>query len=361
VGDDLFSATVMDITDPMDTAEPATASALTNRQRTKQEQTASLPWVEKYRPKDMADLVSHEEIINTITRLIDAGKLPHLMLYGPPGTGKTSTILACAHKMYGKNFSSMVLELNASDERGIDVVREQIKEFASTRQMFTNAPKLIVLDEADAMTNPAQFALRRVIEKYTRNARFCIICNYASKIIPALQSRCTRFRFAPLAEEQALERLTVVARAEHVNATPDGLEACVTLGDGDMRKCLNILQSTHMAFPEITTATVYQCTGSPLPQDIEAMLGWMLQDDFSRAFSQTWQAMSDKGLALQDILSKLAEFVVMMDSKDSLAKARLLASMADAEHRLSVGTSEKIQLAGLVGLFQQARSGIVST
>ena len=100
-------------------------------------QVAALPWVEKYRPKDMSDLVSHEEIISTITRLIDAGKLPHLMLYGPPGTGKTSTILACAHKMYGKNFNSMVLELNASDDRGIDVVREQIKEFASTRQMFT--------------------------------------------------------------------------------------------------------------------------------------------------------------------------------------------------------------------------------
>ena len=293
---------------------------MTHRQRTREEQTASLPWVEKYRPKEMADLVSHEEIINTITRLIDAGKLPHLMLYGPPGTGKTSTIIACAHKLYGKNVSSMVLELNASDERGIDVVREQIKEFASTRQMFTSAPKLIILDEADAMTNAAQFALRRVIEKYTRNARFCIICNYASKIIPALQSRCTRFRFAPLAFEQALDRLTVVAQAEKVNSTPEGLEACVTLGDGDMRKCLNILQSTHMAFPEVSLESVYQCTGSPQPQDIEAIMGWMMHDDFSRAYSQTWQAMLDKGLALQDILSKLSEFIVLMDAKDVMAK-----------------------------------------
>ena len=176
------------------TAAMETDAPKSHKAKVREEQTAALPWVEKYRPKEMSDLVSHEQIIGTITKLIDAGKLPHLMLYGPPGTGKTSTILACAHKLYGKHFSSMVLELNASDDRGIDVVREQIKEFASTRQMFSSAPKLIVLDEADNMTNPAQFALRRVIEKFTRNARFCIICNYASKIIPALQSRCTRFR-----------------------------------------------------------------------------------------------------------------------------------------------------------------------
>ena len=143
-------AEAMDVSDAPIDAQPS------SKKRNRAEQIAALPWVEKYRPKEMDDLVSHEEIISTITRLIDAGKLPHLLLYGPPGTGKTSTILACAHKMYGKHYNSMVLELNASDDRGIDVVRDQIKEFASTRQMFTSAPKLIVLDEADAMTNAAQ-------------------------------------------------------------------------------------------------------------------------------------------------------------------------------------------------------------
>ena len=257
------------------TAAMETDAPKSHKAKVREEQTAALPWVEKYRPKEMSDLVSHEQIIGTITKLIDAGKLPHLMLYGPPGTGKTSTILACAHKLYGKHFSSMVLELNASDDRGIDVVREQIKEFASTRQMFSSAPKLIVLDEADNMTNPAQFALRRVIEKFTRNARFCIICNYASKIIPALQSRCTRFRFAPLAEEQAKERLQVVADAEKVNSSPEGIDACVTLGTGDMRKCINILQSTHMAFPKVDMANVYQCTGAPMPDDVNQILAWL--------------------------------------------------------------------------------------
>lgn len=348
-------------TEAMDISDPAeSAPALTSMQRTRQEQTASLPWVEKYRPKDMSDLVSHEEIINTITRLIDAGKLPHLMLYGPPGTGKTSTIIACAHKMYGKNKASMVLELNASDERGIDVVREQIKEFASTRQMFTSAPKLIILDEADAMTNAAQFALRRVIEKYTRNVRFCIICNYASKIIPALQSRCTRFRFAPLLAEQALSRLAIVATAEHVNATPEGLDACVQLGEGDMRKSINILQSTHMAMAEVNASNVYQVTGQPTPEEIDAMFSCMLQEDFGPAMATCWQTMSSKGLALADVLTRLAELVNAVECPNPLDKARLLASLADVEHRLSVGTNEKMQLAGMVGLFTQARPGLVA-
>lgn len=359
----MASSSVDPLPDAMDVTEdalPPPPPGLTKMQRTRQEQVASLPWVEKYRPKEMAELVSHEEIISTITRLIDAGNLPHLMLYGPPGTGKTSTILACAHKMYGKSFPSMVLELNASDERGIDVVREQIKEFASTRQMFTSAPKLIILDEADAMTNPAQFALRRVIEKYTRNARFCIICNYASKIIPALQSRCTRFRFAPLTDAQALERLQVVATAEQVVSTPEGLNACVTLGEGDMRKSINILQSTHMAMGEVSAANVYQVTGCPAPEDVEQLLAWLLQEEFGSALRLAWEAMCAKGLALTDVVTKLSEFVSLMDSPDPLAKARLVASLADVEHRLSVGTNEKMQLAGMVGLFQQARAGLVA-
>ena len=210
------------------------------------------------------------------------------------------------------------------------------------------------------MTNPAQFALRRVIEKYTRNARFCIICNYASKIIPALQSRCTRFRFAPLTDTQALERLQVVATAEQVVSTAEGLNACVTLGEGDMRKSINILQSTHMAMGEVSAANVYQVTGCPAPEDVEQLLAWLLQEEFGSALRLAWEAMSTKGLALTDVVTKLSEFVSCMDSPDPLAKARLVASLADVEHRLSVGTNEKMQLAGMVGLFQQARAGLVA-
>ena len=151
---------------------------------------ANLTWVEKYRPGALQELISHEDIIGTIRKFLHEDKLPHLLFYGPPGTGKTSTILACAKEIYSpREFNSMVLELNASDDRGISVVRGQILNFASTRTIFNSGFKLVILDEADSMTNDAQNALRRIIEKFTDNVRFCLICNYLSKIIPALQSR----------------------------------------------------------------------------------------------------------------------------------------------------------------------------
>ncbi len=149
-----------------------------------------------------------------VNRLIAANRLPHLLLYGPPGTGKTSTILACAKTLYGSSYKRMTLELNASDDRGIATVRNAIKNFAGTRELFSKGVKLIILDEADAMTSDAQFALRRIMEQYSGNARFCLICNYVSRIIPALQSRCTRFRFAPLKRSQIEARLNEIVLAE---------------------------------------------------------------------------------------------------------------------------------------------------
>lgn len=162
--------------------------------------------------------------LTTVEKFVEADQLPHLLFYGPPGTGKTSTIMALAARLYGKSYRSHVLELNASDDRGIDVVRGQIKAFASTRNMFSmhqDTFKLIILDEADAMTQAAQAALRRIMEQYTRNVRFCIICNYVNKIIPAIQSRCTRFRFAPLEAAQVERRIDGVIAAEKYVAPAD--------------------------------------------------------------------------------------------------------------------------------------------
>jgi replication factor C subunit 3/5 len=211
--------------------------------------------VEKYRPATLEDVVSHKDITTTsarpfpylcvsdalaqtspdaraVEKFIEKNRLPHLLLYGPPGTGKTSTIHAVARRIYGPNYRKQILEvrpvrphtraspsdachkLNASDDRGIDVVREQIKQFAETRTLFARGYKLIVLDEADMMTTAAQAALRRVIEQYTRNVRFCIICNYVNKIVPAIQSRCTRFRFSPLPIAEVGRRVEYIAEAE---------------------------------------------------------------------------------------------------------------------------------------------------
>jgi replication factor C subunit 3/5 len=212
--------------------------------------------VEKYRPVSLDDVSGHQDILATINKFVDSNRLPHLLLYGPPGTGKTSTILALARRIYGsENLRQMVLELNASDDRGIDVVREQIKTFASTKQIFTLGAsasrsgiagfKLIILDEADAMTNTAQMALRRIMEKYTANTRFCIIANYSHKLSPALLSRCTRFRFSPLKERDIRVLVDKVIEEENVKITADATESLVRLSKGDMRRALNVLQACH--------------------------------------------------------------------------------------------------------------------
>ena len=320
----------------------------------------NLPWVEKYRPSALEDLVSHEDIITTIRKFLSEDKLPHLLFYGPPGTGKTSTILACAKEMYtSKQFGSMVLELNASDDRGIGVVRGPILNFASTKTIFNTADsfKLVILDEADAMTADAQNALRRIIEKFTDNVRFCLICNYLSKIIPALQSRCTRFRFGPLGPSQVLPRLRTIVEAERVSCTDDGEKALLSLAQGDMRKVINILQSCSMAFDEVNEDNVYTCVGHPLKADISNMVEWMLNEPFTKAYDKIQRLKILKGLSLQDILTEVHLFVHRLDLPSKI-KIHLLIKMADLEHRLIGGASEKIQLGSLLSAFQVTREMI---
>ncbi|KAF7399164.1 hypothetical protein HZH68_007756 [Vespula germanica] len=319
------------------------------------ETTTNLPWVEKYRPKKLEELISHEEILKTIKKFIDENQLPHLLLYGPPGTGKTSTILACAKKLYKPaQFNSMVLEMNASDDRGIGIVRGQILNFASTGTMYRSGFKLIILDEADAMTNDAQNALRRIIEKYTENVRFCIICNYLGKIIPALQSRCTKFRFGPLQSEQILPRLNEVIEQENLKVTDDGKQALMTLCGGDMRKVLNILQSTWLAFGSVTEETVYSCVGHPLPVDIKNIANWLLNESYELSYCKIQDLKIKKGLALQDILTELHLFVHKIEFPDYIL-INLVIKMAEIEKRVAVGCSEAVQLNALVAAFHQAR------
>lgn len=307
----------------------------------------------------LEDLVAHEDIINIITKLIDNDNLPHLLLYGPAGTGKTSTIVAAAKRMYGKAYSSMALELNASDARGIDVVRNQIKEFAGTRQLFSSGVKLIILDEADAMTSDAQNALRRIIEKYTKNARFCLICNYVSKIIPALQSRCTRFRFAPLSRDQIHGRLLEVAKAENLDYAEDGIEAILSLSGGDMRRVLNLLQSTAMSSKIVDEKNVYLTSGAPLPSDLEIISHSLFNHEFAVAQEKITSLCKKKGYAMSDILADLTTIVSNMELPPG-ALAEILDGMSGVEYRLAVGTDEEIQSASLVGVFVRARSMMTS-
>ena len=253
----------------------------------------------------------------------------------------------------------MTLELNASDERGIDVVREQITDFASTKRIFSTGFKLIILDECDAMTKDAQFALRRVIEKYTRNTRFCLICNYVSKIIPALQSRCTRFRFAPLPAAVAAGRLRDVAAAEGLAATEAGITAVQVLSGGDMRRALNILQATAMSSPIIDADAVYACTGQPRPGDIEAAAAWLLNEPFAVALHKVRELQAARGVALVDIVRGLLPYVFRMHVPPR-ARGALVEALADVEHRLAYVTAEALQRGALVAAFATARAALVA-
>ncbi|XP_010521268.1 PREDICTED: replication factor C subunit 5 [Tarenaya hassleriana] len=324
-------------------------------------ESKATPWVEKYRPQSLEDVAAHRDIIDTIDRLTNENRLPHLLLYGPPGTGKTSTILAVARKLYGAQYHNMILELNASDDRGIDVVRQQIQDFAST-QSFSfsgkSSVKLVLLDEADAMTKDAQFALRRVIEKYTKNTRFALICNHVNKIIPALQSRCTRFRFAPLDPVHVSQRLKHVIEAEGLDVTESGLSAVVRLSNGDMRKALNILQSTHMASQQITEEEVYLCTGNPLPKDIEQISYWLLNESFAESYEKISEMKTRKGLAIVDIVKEVTMFVFKIKMPSDV-RIQLINDLADIEYRLSFGCNDKLQLGGVISAFTQARSVLV--
>ncbi|VDK57873.1 unnamed protein product [Anisakis simplex] len=307
----------------------------------------NLPWVEKYRPATLGELVSHKEIINTC-------------------------------------------KLNASDDRGIGIVREQIINFAQTKTLHfdekgKNQIKLIILDEADAMTKDAQSALRilssrtnifvisELTESHTsssfcnfpychstENVRFCIICNYLSKIIPAVQSRCTRFRFAPLAEEQILPRIREIVKLESLEMTEDGENALLKLSEGDMRRVLNILQSTAMAFPKVDERSVYLCVGQPLPSQIEQILRILLNDSFEDAFTKIEDIRRSNGFAVVDILRSLHEMVFDLDISSAIT-CGLIARMAHIEYRLSQGCTDRIQLSALIAAFINARSALAES
>ncbi|CZT21226.1 probable replication factor C subunit 3 [Ramularia collo-cygni] len=346
----------------------------------------TLPWVEKYRPNSLADVSGHQDILSTINKFVDSNRLPHLLLYGPPGTGKTSTVLALARRIYGnKNMRQMVLELNASDDRGIDVVREQIKTFSSTKQIFAGSfdksaqqstianYKLIILDEADAMTSTAQMALRRIMEKYTANTRFCIIANYTHKLSPALLSRCTRFRFSPLKEKDIRVLVDKVIAEETVNIAPDAVESLVRLAKGDMRRALNVLQACHasstpLTIPGekapptdqivrdlITNETIYDCIAAPHPGDIATIVQTLLTtSNVGSCLATITTLKRTKGLALADILTALGE---QLSELEVPAQTRVawLEGLADIEYRLSGGGSENLQTGGLVGV---VRNGV---
>lgn len=322
--------------------------------------TDTLPWVEKYRPHSLDGVVGNDGVVSTIREFVKQRQIPHLLFYGPPGTGKTSTIVAVAREIFGDNYRSKILELNASDDRGIDVVREQIKTFASTRQMFSKPSangldsqfKLVVLDEADAMTNVAQNALRRIIEKYSAHTRFCILANYTHKLNPALISRCTRFRFTPVGDDAVYQFLKKIVHEEKLDISQEALDALVKLSQGDMRRNINVLQACAARVEgTIEASDVYACVGSPDPRDIETIVHSMLHDQWGQCLELVTRLKRERGLALADVLSQAGDLFIDVEL-DSQARAKILSGLADVEYRLSSGGSEKLQTTAMIGVVQ---------
>lgn len=314
--------------------------------------------VEKYRPDSLDQVYGQPVIVDTVRKFVHEGRLPHLLFYGPPGTGKTSTIIALAREIYGDNYRNMVLELNASDDRGIDVVRNQIKTFASTRQIFSQGFKLIILDEADAMTAVAQNSLRRIIEKYTKNTRFCILANYAHKLNPALLSRCTRFRFNPISLEGIKQQIDKVILKEDITIEYAAVQALLKLSKGDMRRALNVLQACKAGVQgesnsEIDQNMIYECIGAPHPQDIETILDSILKDSWSTSSITLNKFKLEKGLALIDIITG---FVEILNGYELKLKTKILIfkGLSDIEYGISRGGNDKIQGSAIIATIKSS-------
>ena len=312
----------------------------------------NLPFIEKYRPDTLKDIVSHEEILNTLNRFVDQKNIPHLLFHGPAGTGKTSCIFALARQIYGGNNKYNVLELNASDERGIEVVREKIKEFCSSQMIVNKGIKLVILDEADMMTTVAQMALRRVIEKFTKNVRFCLICNQVNKIIMPIQSRCMRFRFAPLKPEQCIERIKYICGKEEIEIDDQTMRVMIKIGKGDMRKILNILESTWMSKKVVNVNSVYELTGLPNPSQMDFMINYMFTNSYEDAYKTINKYRLDNGFAINDILLELLDRVSTSEIVTCELLILLTKRFSELDHLVNLGSNEKILMGNLVGIFQ---------
>lgn len=266
-----------------------------------------LPWVEKFRPQNLDKIISNKEIIKTLKDYVKKKYLPHLLICGPSGTGKTSVIISTAKELYGENFGVMTMHINASEERGIEVIRKKVKEFVLTKSFNPiNVPfKLVILDEADAMTISAQGMLRRMIEDFTETTRFCLLCNKLKNIDPAIQSRCTNFRFAPLSSDDIIKYIQNICKEMKIRYTIDGLKLIIKVSNGDMRKVLNSLQSINMAYNFISYDNVSKSIGFPAKNDIENIYKILLNKKFSIALKEINNIIVSNQYLLLDIINEI--------------------------------------------------------
>lgn len=313
-----------------------------------------LPWVEKYRPEKLKDVVGQTEIVPRLESYVKNRNVTNMLFSGPAGVGKTSAAVALAKELYGNAFSQNFLELNASDARGIDVVRSTIKDFARTLA-FNADFKIIFLDESDSMTSDAQHALRRTMEKYTRTVRFVLSCNYSSKILEPIQSRCVVFRFKPLSPKDIEARLHEIAKAEKLDLEKKAIDAIIYVSEGDLRKSINILQAASATSKKVDEKTVFTVSSRAQPKEVKELIELAFNKKFLEAREKLDYLLFEYGMSGEDIILQIYRELIDMPEKDldSKSKAELLDIIGEYNFRLVEGANERIQLEALIAQFMK--------
>lgn len=307
-------------------------------------------WIEKYRPKSLREVVGHPEIVERLSAYAKSKNLPHLLFAGPAGTGKTTCAIALAREIYGENWKQNFHELNASDERGINVVRGKIKDFARTAPIGDVGFKIIFLDEADALTSDAQAALRRTMEMYSKICRFILSANYSSRIIEPIQSRCAVFRFRPLKDEDVKNYLKMITQKEGLNITEEALDAIAFIARGDMRRAINILQVCASSSRNIDVETVYVSTATIRPEKIKELVELALKGEFMASRKILEDLFTTYGMSGEDILHHIHQVVYDLTIPED-KKVDLIEKIGEADFRIVEGSNEKIQLEALLANF----------